>query len=138
MIPMTSGLSSALIAGFLAGAVIALGLLALAYPPLLARFSASVKRKLALRKAADAIEHDAQVPDHHMAVIAATVAAVAGPHRIVRIEPAHNGHGWQMQGRAAHHGSHAIFHPGASQRQPDNKGNRHGTEIQNHGRRPGL
>lgn len=138
MLPMTSGLSSALIAGFLAGAVIALGLLALAYPPLLARFSASVKRRLALGKAADAIEPNAQIPDHHMAVIAAAVAAVAGQHRIVRIEPAHNGHGWQMQGRAAHHGSHAIFHPGASQRQPDSKGNRHGTEIQNYGRRPGL
>ena len=78
------------------------------------------------------------IPDAHIAAISAALAATIGHHRIVHIEPAHNGLGWQAEGRAAHHGSHAIFHPGASQRQPDNQGNRHGTEIQNNSRRPRI
>ena len=130
--------SNAMIAGFLAGTAIALGLLALAYPALLTRFNQRFKSRLGRKKAADSHGESADIPPHHVAVIAATVAAITGPHRIVRIQPLNHGHSWQTQGRAAHHGSHAIFHPGASQRQPDHKGNRHGTDIQNHGRRPGL
>ncbi len=51
---------------------------------------------------------------YHIAAISAAVAAIIGPHRIVHIEPVHHGFGWQTEGRAAHHGSHAISHPSAS------------------------
>lgn len=77
--------------------------------------------------------------DYHIAAISAAIAMIMGPHRIVHIEPGHHGVGWQTEGRAAHHGSHVFSHPGASQRQPDNHiGNSHGTEVQNHGRRPAI
>ena len=95
----------------------------------------AVKTRLRERAARARAEAQA-IPADHVAVITATVAAMIGQHRIVRIEPAHNGLGWQAEGRAAHHGSHAIFHPGASQRQPDTQGNRHGTQIQNNSRGP--
>ena len=95
----------------------------------------AVKIRLRAKSARARREADA-IPEAHVAVISATVAAMIGHHRIVHIEPVNHGHGWQTEGRAAHHGSHTVFHPGASQRQPDNEGNRHnGTEIQNHSRR---
>jgi hypothetical protein len=93
--------------------------------------------KVRLRERAARAQARAQaIPADHVAVISATVAAMIGQHRIVRIEPAHNGLGWQAEGRSAHHGSHTIFHPGATQRQPDNEGHRHGTQIQNNSRGP--
>jgi hypothetical protein len=117
-----------------ATAVIALIIAAIA---LLDRLEPVRAVKIRLReKAARARREAGAIPDHHIAAISAALAATIGQHRIVHIEPAHNGLGWQNEGRAAHHGSHAIFHPGASQRQPDNQGNRHGTEIQNQSRRP--
>ena len=131
--------SSATIAGFLSGAMIALGLLGLAYPPLLTHFNERIKPRLWRRKPAERLAEIDGVPDHHVAVIAATVAAMTGAHRIVHIEPSHNGHTWQTQGRAAHHGSHTVFHAGASAHRHGNKGTRdHGTQIQNHGRRQAL
>jgi oxaloacetate decarboxylase beta subunit len=114
-------------------ATFAIGLIVAAFP-LLNRLGLVLSGKSAHRKP----EQADLIPDRHVAVISAAVAAIMGPHRIVHIEPAHQGLGWQAEGRAAHHGSHAIFHPGASQRQPENEGNRHGTEIQNHGRRPRI
>ncbi len=117
------------------GATVGIGLI-LAALPLLDRLEPVRAVKIRLRERPARARGDADaIPEGHIAAISAALAATIGQHRIVHIEPAHNGLGWQAEGRAAHHGSHAIFHPGA-QRQPDNQGNRHGTEIQNNGRRP--
>jgi hypothetical protein len=109
--------------------------LALAAFPLLNRLGSGA-RKGAHR----AQREDAEiVPGEHIAAISAALAAVLGSHRIVRIEPAYHGSVWRAESRAAQHGSHAVSHPGASQRQPDNHtGNSHGTEIQNNSRRPAV
>ncbi len=120
------------------GATAGIGLV-LAALPLLDRLGPVRAVKIRLRqKPARARGQGDAIPEAHVAVISATVAAMVGPHRIVHIEPINHGYGWQTEGRAAHHGSHALFHPGASQRQPENEGNRHGTEIQNHGRRASV
>ena len=123
---------------FLLTFVIAFGIgLILAAFPLLNRLGPAFTAK-SRKKSARARDEADTLPDSQIAVISAAVAAMIGQHRIVRIEPVNHGHGWQTEGRAAHHGSHAVFHPGATQRQPDNEGNRHGTEIQNHSRRPRI
>jgi Na+-transporting methylmalonyl-CoA/oxaloacetate decarboxylase gamma subunit len=49
----------------------------------------------------------AGIPQKHLAVIAATVAAMMGAHRVVRIEMAQRGFGWTSEARTAHHLSHA-------------------------------
>ncbi len=49
----------------------------------------------------------AGIPQEHIAVIAATVAAMMGAHRIVRIEMASRGFGWTAEARTTHHTSHA-------------------------------
>ena len=46
------------------------------------------------------------LPAHHVAAIAAAVAAVFDEPQIVHIEPAHQGSGWTSEARAAHRGSH--------------------------------
>ncbi len=120
------------------GAAAGIGLV-IAALPLLDRLEPVRAVKIRLReKAARARGEANTIPEVHVAVISAAVGTMIGPHRIVHIEPLNHGQGWQAEGRSAHHGSHAIFHPGASQRQPDNEGNRHGTEIQNHSRRPRI
>ena len=47
------------------------------------------------------------VPQEHLAVIAAAVAAMMGAHRIVRIETPDRGFGWTSEARSSHHTSHA-------------------------------
>ena len=103
--------------------------LVLAAIPLLNRFGASPAAKAERSQPAAPAHDQAEIVDEHVAAaISAAVAAVMGAHRIVRIEPVYHGLGWQAEGRAAHHGSHAVSHSGASQRQPDNHtGNSHGT-----------
>ncbi len=103
--------------------------------PLLRRLRSARSKKIADRQAAEkaaeqAAAGQAAIAEDHVAAISAAVAATLGAHRIVRIEPAHHGIGWQAEGRAAHHGSHALSHPGTSH----NQGNNHGTEVQNHSR----
>ena len=57
----------------------------------------SVQAKMADREAVE-----------HIAVIAAAVyATMAGAYRIVHIEPARRGEEWLVEGRLAHHLSHA-------------------------------
>ncbi len=73
----------------------------------------------------------------HIAAISATIAAVVGAHRIVRIEPHHNGVVWQSEGRAAQHGSHSLSHPSPSRRH-DNEGHHNGAEVQNNRRRAAI
>ncbi|MFZ1829434.1 MAG: OadG family protein [Candidatus Competibacteraceae bacterium] len=51
------------------------------------------------------------IPQEHLAVIAATVAAMMGAHRIVRIEMANRGFGWTAEARTTHHTSHAPRAP---------------------------
>jgi hypothetical protein len=103
--------------------------LGLAAFPLLNRFGSARVRKIAQRKQAPSSE-TADIDGAHIAAISAAVATVLGPHRIVRIEPVNHGLSWQAEGRAAQHGSHAISHPGASQRQPENHtGNSYGTQV---------
>ena len=51
------------------------------------------------------------VPQEHLAVITAAVAAMMGAHRVVRIEMAQRGFGWTSEARAAHHLSHAPRAP---------------------------
>ncbi|MDS4020811.1 MAG: OadG family protein [Candidatus Competibacter sp.] len=47
------------------------------------------------------------IPQEHLAVITATVAAMMGAHRIVHIEMAGRGFGWTAEARTVHHTSHA-------------------------------
>jgi Na+-transporting methylmalonyl-CoA/oxaloacetate decarboxylase gamma subunit len=49
----------------------------------------------------------AGVPQEHLAVITAAVAAMMGAHRIVHIETAGRGFGWTAEARTVHHTSHA-------------------------------
>ncbi len=104
--------------------------LILAAFPLVRRLRSVLSKRSAQRQAADKAAEQAAIPEEHIAAISAVIASVVGAHRIVRIEPAHHGLGWQAEGRAAHHGSHALSHPGASH----NQGNNHGTEVQNYSR----
>jgi flagellar basal body-associated protein FliL len=46
------------------------------------------------------------VPQEHLAVIAAAVAAMMGAHRIVRIQTPDRGFGWTSEARTTHHTSH--------------------------------
>ncbi len=101
--------------------------------PVLDRLGPALSMKIEQRRAAAKAAKQAVIPPEHIAVISAAIAATVGAHRIVRIGPA-NHVGWQAEGRAAHHGSHALSHPGASH----NQGNNHGTEVQNYSRGAGL
>ncbi len=47
------------------------------------------------------------IPQEHLAVITAAVAAMMGTHRIVHIEMASRGFGWTAEARTTHHTSHA-------------------------------
>ncbi len=47
------------------------------------------------------------VPQEHLAVITAAVAAMLGAHRVVRIETPDRGFGWTSEARSSHHTSHA-------------------------------
>ncbi len=49
----------------------------------------------------------AGIPQEHLAVITAAVAAMMGAHRIVHIEMAGRGFGWTAEARTVHHTSHA-------------------------------
>ncbi len=46
--------------------------------------------------------------DDDAAVISAAIAAIVGAHRIVHIEPAHQGGAWLGEVRTAHHSSHHV------------------------------
>ncbi|QQS54869.1 MAG: OadG family protein [Candidatus Competibacteraceae bacterium] len=46
------------------------------------------------------------VPREHLAVITATIAAMLGAHRIVRIETPGRGYSWTAEARTVHHTSH--------------------------------
>ena len=46
------------------------------------------------------------IPPEHLVVITAAVAAMLGPHRLIRIQAPRSGDGWITAGRAAHHQSH--------------------------------
>ena len=47
------------------------------------------------------------IPQEHLAVITAAVAAMLGSHRVVRIETPDRGFGWTSEARSSHHTSHA-------------------------------
>lgn len=47
------------------------------------------------------------IPQEHLAVITAAVAAMFGAHRVVRIEAPAHGYSWTAEARSAHHTSHA-------------------------------
>ena len=47
------------------------------------------------------------VPQEHIAVITAAVAAMLGSHRVVHIETPDRGFGWTAEARSSHHTSHA-------------------------------
>ncbi|MCP5196198.1 MAG: hypothetical protein H6974_05365 [Gammaproteobacteria bacterium] len=47
------------------------------------------------------------VPQEHLAVISAAVAAMLGAHRIVHIEALARGYSWTAETRSVHHTSHA-------------------------------
>jgi hypothetical protein len=46
------------------------------------------------------------IPPEHLAVITATVAAMFGAHRMVRIETPMHGYSWTAEARSVHHTSH--------------------------------
>ena len=75
----------------------------------LSRQAAQVEAKALAKPAAPPIL--AGVPQEHLAVIAAAVAAMMGAHRIVRIEAASRGFGWTAEARTVHHTSHAPRAP---------------------------
>ena len=49
-----------------------------------------------------------QVPQEHIAAIAAAVSAMIGEHHILHIEDRGRGAVWTAEGRLMHHTSHAI------------------------------
>jgi hypothetical protein len=51
------------------------------------------------------------IPQEHLAVITAAVAAMMGAHRIVRIETSARGYSWTAEARSVHHTSHAPRAP---------------------------
>ena len=53
----------------------------------------------------------AGVPQEHLAVITAAVAAMMGAHRIVHIEALTRGYTWTAEARTVHHTSHAPRAP---------------------------
>ena len=77
----------------------------------LSRQAAQAETKAPAKPAPAAQPALAGIPQEHLAVIAATVAAMMGAHRIVRIEMAQRGFGWTSEARAAHHLSHAPRAP---------------------------
>lgn len=66
--------------------------------------------------AADGTQQDGTVPPQdtpaippaHVVAITAALQAVLGGHRIVHIDDGSGASGWTAQGRAVHHGSHAV------------------------------
>lgn len=55
---------------------------------------------------APAVTSSADIPPHHLVVIAAAAHAMVGANRIVHIGAAAGTAGWSAEGRFAHHGSH--------------------------------
>ncbi len=53
----------------------------------------------------------AGIPEEHLAVIAATVAAMMGAHRILRIDAPGRGYSWTAEARSVHHTSHVPRGP---------------------------
>ncbi|MBE2293839.1 MAG: hypothetical protein IAF00_02770 [Phycisphaerales bacterium] len=51
------------------------------------------------------------VPQEHLVVITAAIAAMLGAHRIVRIDTPGRGYGWTSEARSAHHTSHTPHKP---------------------------
>lgn len=47
------------------------------------------------------------IPQEHLAVITAAVAAMLGTHRVIHIETPDRGFGWTAEARTVHHTSHA-------------------------------
>lgn len=71
--------------------------------------SRQAKQEVAKAPAKPAIAQPviAGIPQEHLAVITAAVAAMMGAHRIVHIEAASRGFGWTAEARTVHHTSHA-------------------------------
>ena len=46
----------------------------------------------------------------HIAAISAAIFSMVGAHRIVHISAQHRGIAWTVEGRYAHHSSHAVPH----------------------------
>lgn len=53
----------------------------------------------------------AGIPQEHLAVITAAVAAMMGAHRIIHIEAPRRGFSWTSEARTVHHTSHAPRAP---------------------------
>jgi hypothetical protein len=53
---------------------------------------------------------EAQIPVEHIVAISAAAYSMLGRHRVVHIEDAGRGLAWTVEGRAAHHASHAVSH----------------------------
>ncbi|RUQ36124.1 MAG: hypothetical protein EKK71_09730 [Candidatus Competibacteraceae bacterium] len=53
----------------------------------------------------------AGIPQEHLAVITAAVAAMMDTHRIVHIEAASRGYNWTAEARTVHHTSHVPRAP---------------------------
>ena len=63
-------------------------------------------------KPAPALQPAAEgVPQEHLAVITATIAAMLGAHRIVHIETPGRGYSWTAEARTVHHTSHTPHKP---------------------------
>ena len=77
----------------------------------LSRQAAQAEAKAPAKPAPAAQPAVAGIPQEHLAVITAAVAAMMGAHRIVHIEMASRGFGWTSEARTVHHTSHAPRAP---------------------------
>jgi len=95
---------------FLSFVVISFIGIVLATLPLLNQLGPGIAAKITPISAREAIDMTA---DDDAAVISGAIAAIVGAHRIVHIEPAHDGGAWLGEVRTAHHISHHVEHRGS-------------------------
>ena len=79
---------------------------------MLSRQAAQAEAKAAAAKPAPVAQPVVTgVPQEHLAVITAAVAAMMGAHRIVHIATPDRGYSWTAEARTVHHTSHAPRAP---------------------------
>jgi hypothetical protein len=81
--------------------------------PLLNRLNARITNWRSAEPRPVSVQADAalpEIPEEHVAVIAAAVYAMIGPHRILHLSETHLADKWIVAGRLVHHTSHAPPH----------------------------
>ena len=78
---------------------------------MLSRQAAQAEAKASAKPTPVAQPAVAGIPQEHLAVITAAVAAMMGAHRIVHIATPDRGYSWTAEARTVHHTSHAPRAP---------------------------